>query len=70
MVAHQHGPTKKRPQFYGYFSILVYLTIIVAAALWLIYGHLPPQDYLPISFVVIAITGFVAYFILDRKVRL
>jgi putative flippase GtrA len=70
MVAYQQGKPKKRPQFYGYFSILVYLTIIVAAALWLVYDHLPPQDYLPISFVVIAITGFVAFFILDRKVKL
>ena len=60
---------KKGRVFHGYFSVLLNLTIVVAAVLWLVYGHLPNQYYLPISFLVIVITGLAAFYILNSKMK-
>jgi len=62
--------SKKRLHFYGYFGVLLNLTIVMGALLWIAYGHLPGQYYLPVSFAVIVLTGFVAFFILNYKMRI
>jgi hypothetical protein len=63
---------KKRGKFifHGYFSVLLNLTIVAAAVLWLAYGRLPNQYYLPISFSIIALTGVAAFFLLNNKMKL
>jgi hypothetical protein len=69
-VAYAQSKQKKQFHFYGYFSVVLNLTIVVAAVLWVVYGRLPNQYYLPISFGVIALTGLVAFLILNKKVNL
>ena len=60
---------KKRFVFHGYFSLFLSLTILTAALIWVIYGDLPPQYYLPVSFGVIVVIGFLAFYILDKKIQ-
>ncbi len=61
---------KRRTIFHGYFSALLSLTILTAGLIWIIYGDLPAQYYLPASFGVIAIIGVLAFYILDKKIQL
>jgi hypothetical protein len=60
---------RKRFVFHGYFSLLLSLTILTAALIWVIYGDLPSQYYLPVSLGVIVVIGFLAFYILDKKIQ-
>ncbi len=60
---------KRRFVFHGYFSLFLSLTILTAGLIWIIYGDLPAQYYLPVSFGVIVVVGIVAFYILDKKIQ-
>lgn len=62
------GTKKKGFQFFGFFSVLLSITIVVSAGVWLIYGY-SPQYYLPLSFLLLAVAGVVAYVILTKAVK-
>ena len=61
---------KKKFVFHGYFSLILSLTIVAAALIWLIYVDLPYQYYLVASFGVVAIIGIVAFVILNKKLKI
>ena len=61
---------KRRIVFHGYFSVFLSLTIVTAGLIWVIYGALPAQYYLPVSFGIIVVIGFLAFYILDKKIQL
>jgi hypothetical protein len=56
--------------FHGYPSVLLSLCIVLAGFLWVVYGYLPHEYYLPISFGGIAAFGIAAFFILTKKMNL
>ena len=64
--------TRKRPRFkfHGYLSVFFSLTIAFAGALWLIYGYLPYQYYLPLSFLAVLVIGIIGYVILTKGVKI
>lgn len=62
------GTKKKGFQFFGFFSVLLSITIVVSAAVWIIYGYMP-QYYLPLSLLMLAVAGVVAYVILTKAVK-
>ena len=53
-----------------FFSIIASLSIVTAGVMYLAYGFLPHQYYLPTSLGITAIAGVVVYFILVRVVEL
>jgi hypothetical protein len=61
---------KKNVVFHGYFTLILSLTIVAAALIWLIYTDLPYQYYLIASFGVVAIIGIVAFVILNKKLQI
>jgi hypothetical protein len=62
--------SKKDPKkgFMGFFSILLFLTIVFAGILWIIYGYLPYAYYLPLSAIGIVLFGVLVYFVLRDKI--
>ena len=46
------------------------LAVVTAGIMYVAYGFLPRQDYLPTSLAVTAVAGVVVYVILDRLVQL
>lgn len=61
---------KKKRSFYGYFSLLFSMCIVQGAVLWVAYGYLPHQYYLPVSLISIISVGFIAFFILNSKIKI
>jgi hypothetical protein len=59
--------SRKRFVFHGYFSLLLSLSILLAGVLWLAYGYLPYQDYLPISLLSVVLVGIAAFYILNKR---
>jgi hypothetical protein len=56
--------------FHGYPSVLLSMCILLAGVLWVVYGYLPHQYYLPVSFGGIAAFGVAAFLILTKKMNL
>ena len=56
--------------FHGYFSLLLSLTILAAALLWVINIELPTQYYLPASFGVVVLIGVAGFVILNKKIQI
>ena len=49
-------------------SVVLELTIVLGAAIWLIYDYLP-QYYLPLSFTLLVLAGVFAYVILSKVIK-
>jgi hypothetical protein len=65
------GNKKKRHfVFHGYFSLLLSLTILAAALLWVINNTVSPQYYLPASLGVVVLIGVAGFFILNKKIEM
>lgn len=56
--------------FNVFFSIIASLSVVTAGVMYLAYGFLPHQYYLPTSLAVTAAAGVVVYFILARVVEI
>lgn len=53
-----------------FFSIMASLSIFVAGAMYLAYGYLPHEDFVPIGLSLTAGAGVIVYLILDRVAEL
>ncbi len=70
MSAGKPRPVRKKHSFYGYFSVLFSLCIVQGGVLWVTYGYLPHQFYMPVSLLSIVAVGLIAFFILNSKIKI
>jgi hypothetical protein len=61
---------KSRTGFRGYFSIYLSLAILAAALIYIVYGNLPYQYYLPLSFAIVAAVALAGFVILLKKIEI
>ena len=67
------APRKKKSKlfgFEGYFSIFLFLTIVTAVIIWILYGYFPYEYYLPGSILTLVVFGIFAYVILSRSINI
>ena len=70
MSSSQVQPQGKKTGFAGFFGFVLELCIVFGGVLWVAYAYLPHQYYLPISLAAVCVVGFLAYFVLNRKLNL
>ena len=62
--------TPKKSGFVGFFGFLLELCIVGGALMWVAYGYLPHQYYLPVSFAAVLVIGVVSYYVLNKRLDL
>jgi hypothetical protein len=60
-------PRKKSSISHSFLGIVFEMAIALGAAIWFVYAYLP-QYYLPVSFLLLAVGGIVAYVILSKSI--
>lgn len=66
----EKAEVKGKPGYMGFFSIVLAITLISAVLIWIVYGYLPGEYYLPLSLIILVCAGIVAYFILINRVNI